>query len=196
MRSRIFSSKYIKTVSKGQAWIPAFLTLGFILAFPVIGLEKLGSWRNLGYTQDQITLLYYRLWKDGFVLTGMAVAMAAGFMNAVNGFLYLYSRKKTDFYHSLPMKRSELFAEKAVMGLIYYLVPYIVIEFLTVCVGAARGLFSLEFMGMAVKMLIEAYNLPLELKYLPVIESALNPKAVSRVGATGLWQFMLPLFCL
>ena len=39
---------------------------------------------------------------------------------------------------------------------------------------------------------LEAYNLPLELKYLPVIESALNPKAVSRVGATGLWQFMLP----
>ena len=38
---------------------------------------------------------------------------------------------------------------------------------------------------------LEAYDLPLELKYLPVIESALNPKAVSRVGAAGLWQFML-----
>ena len=38
---------------------------------------------------------------------------------------------------------------------------------------------------------LEAYQVPLELKYLPVIESALNPKAVSRVGATGLWQFML-----
>lgn len=38
---------------------------------------------------------------------------------------------------------------------------------------------------------LEAYNLPLELKYLPVIESALNPIAVSRVGATGLWQFMI-----
>lgn len=38
---------------------------------------------------------------------------------------------------------------------------------------------------------LEAYGLPLELKYLPVIESALNPTAVSRVGATGLWQFML-----
>lgn len=36
------------------------------------------------------------------------------------------------------------------------------------------------------------YNLPLELKYLPVIESALDPTAVSRKGATGLWQFMLP----
>ncbi|MCI7309995.1 MAG: transglycosylase SLT domain-containing protein [Prevotella sp.] len=38
---------------------------------------------------------------------------------------------------------------------------------------------------------LETYGLPLELKYLPVIESALNPNAVSRVGATGLWQFML-----
>ncbi|THF47688.1 LysM peptidoglycan-binding domain-containing protein [Flavobacterium supellecticarium] len=34
------------------------------------------------------------------------------------------------------------------------------------------------------------YNIPLEVKYLAVVESALNPKAKSRVGATGLWQFM------
>jgi membrane-bound lytic murein transglycosylase D len=33
-------------------------------------------------------------------------------------------------------------------------------------------------------------NVPLEIKYLAVVESALNPKAVSRMGATGLWQFM------
>lgn len=35
------------------------------------------------------------------------------------------------------------------------------------------------------------YNIPLELKYLAIVESALNPRAVSRVGASGLWQFML-----
>ena len=38
---------------------------------------------------------------------------------------------------------------------------------------------------------LDAYGLPLELKYLPIIESALNPSAVSRAGASGLWQFML-----
>ncbi|WP_243473404.1 LysM peptidoglycan-binding domain-containing protein [Winogradskyella sp. MH6] len=34
------------------------------------------------------------------------------------------------------------------------------------------------------------YNIPLEMKYLSIVESALKPKARSRVGATGLWQFM------
>ncbi|WP_366926818.1 LysM peptidoglycan-binding domain-containing protein [Flavobacterium sp.] len=36
------------------------------------------------------------------------------------------------------------------------------------------------------------YDVPLEIKYLAIVESALNPKAKSRVGATGLWQFMYP----
>lgn len=38
---------------------------------------------------------------------------------------------------------------------------------------------------------LEKEGLPLELRNLPIIESALNPTAVSRAGATGLWQFML-----
>ncbi len=37
---------------------------------------------------------------------------------------------------------------------------------------------------------LDRYNMPLEIKYLAVVESALNPKARSRVGAKGLWQFM------
>lgn len=39
---------------------------------------------------------------------------------------------------------------------------------------------------------LDKHGLPLELKYLPVIESALNPVALSRMGASGLWQFMAP----
>ena len=36
----------------------------------------------------------------------------------------------------------------------------------------------------------DKYNIPLELKYLAIVESALKPRARSRVGATGLWHFM------
>ena len=39
---------------------------------------------------------------------------------------------------------------------------------------------------------LEAEGVPLELKYLPVVESAFDPMATSHVGAAGLWQFMVP----
>ncbi|MBN4052466.1 transglycosylase SLT domain-containing protein [Sphingobacteriaceae bacterium AH-315-L07] len=41
-----------------------------------------------------------------------------------------------------------------------------------------------------IEKLLDQKNLPLELKHLPIIESALNPNAVSRAGATGMWQLM------
>ena len=41
------------------------------------------------------------------------------------------------------------------------------------------------------EQILDQQGLPLEFKYLSIVESALNPTAVSRVGATGLWQFML-----
>ncbi|MCU4165297.1 transglycosylase SLT domain-containing protein [Carboxylicivirga caseinilyticus] len=37
---------------------------------------------------------------------------------------------------------------------------------------------------------LDSRQMPIELKYLPIIESALNPRAYSRAGASGLWQFM------
>lgn len=37
---------------------------------------------------------------------------------------------------------------------------------------------------------LDNHDIPLEMKYLAIVESALNPRARSRVGATGLWQFM------
>lgn len=56
-------------------------------------------------------------------------------------------------------------------------------------VAAILGL-SLYYMPIF-EQALEEQGLPLELKYLPMIESGLDPNAVSRHGATGLWQFML-----
>lgn len=57
--------------------------------------------------------------------------------------------------------------------------------------GVALMLGASNFYIPIFETALEAYQLPLELKYLPVVESALNPGATSRVGAAGLWQFML-----
>lgn len=47
-----------------------------------------------------------------------------------------------------------------------------------------------EFYGPVFESALARYNVPEELKYLPIIESAMNPQATSRMGAAGLWQFM------
>ena len=50
---------------------------------------------------------------------------------------------------------------------------------------------AMNFYGPIFEEALERYNIPLELRYLPVIESALRPSATSHAGAAGLWQFMI-----
>lgn len=57
--------------------------------------------------------------------------------------------------------------------------------FTAICLGRSELYFPMY------KEKLDSYGMPLELRYLSVIESALNPKANSRAGAKGLWQFML-----
>ncbi len=53
-----------------------------------------------------------------------------------------------------------------------------------------RMLIASQFYFPLFEQELDNYNIPLEIKYLAIVESALNPRAKSRVGATGLWQFM------
>ena len=69
-------------------------------------------------------------------------------------------------------------------------------EAISVYVDRRRKLLR-YMLGMAdfyfpmIEQVLDRYGLPLELKYLAVVESAMSPTAVSRAGATGMWQFML-----
>ncbi|QKG79259.1 lytic transglycosylase domain-containing protein [Tenuifilum thalassicum] len=47
-----------------------------------------------------------------------------------------------------------------------------------------------EYYFPIIEEILDLYQLPQELRFLPIIESGLNPRAVSRAGAVGLWQFM------
>ncbi len=79
----------------------------------------------------------------------------------------------------------------------YISLPYneSVKKFINFYVNRRKGMVSI-MMGLTnyyfplFEEALARYDLPLELKYLPIIESALNPKIVSRAGASGLWQFM------
>lgn len=153
MKSRIFSSDSIKVNIKGQIWIPVLLAFGFFMAFPVVSLLQMSSWREVAYTQQQVQMLYNHLWKDGFVLTGSTVMIMAAVMNGINGFWYLYSSRKVDFYHSLPEKRSHMFAKKVLLAFAYTMLPYLIMVFGTICTGIAFGYFSFLIVKLAAGMM-------------------------------------------
>lgn len=154
MKSKIYSGEYVKTTTKGLLWIPVFLAIGFLMAFPVTGLLMLGNWSGAGYDTAQTELLYTNLWKDGFMRTGLVITVAAALLNAISAYWYLYSARKVDFYHSLPVKRSHMFWHRTFTGLLYYLIPYVLTVFLAVCTGAMRGFFGIQYLKLAVCMLL------------------------------------------
>ena len=70
------------------------------------------------------------------------VVIGAAVLLAMTGFSYLHAGKKTDFYHSLPLKREELFMISFSSGFLTFLLPYLVSVALTCLVGAVYGGFS------------------------------------------------------
>ncbi len=152
MKSKISFSDFVRTTSRGNLWIPSFVTFGFLLAFPAASILLLGKWQSFEYTPAQIEVLYENLWRDGLAITAGIVTAVTAVLNGIRSFFFLYSKKQTDFYHSLPVKRSRIFWGRVYMSGLYYLIPYLLTEFLAVCVGAAKGFFSLKLMGMALRL--------------------------------------------
>lgn len=68
---------------------------------------------------------------------------------ALNGFSYLHSRTKVDFWHSLPVRREMLFAVKYINGILIYLAAYAVNTVLTLGLFAARGMMTREALAAA-----------------------------------------------
>ena len=133
------------------------------------------------------------------------IDLPEGMISEVDSLLHLYNAKtylKPDTDCNMPdvnpVYDKEVYKERLSRIPTIIEMPYndIVQKFIDRYSGRLRRSVSLmlgaqNFYMPIFEQALETYGLPLELKYLPVIESALNPQAVSRVGATGLWQFML-----
>lgn len=152
MKSRIFSFKLLKTQLNGGIFFPILLGVAYLLAFPVAELLMIDRWMQDGYAPWQMLILCENLYRDGLVMTGMAVAIASAFMMAIWNFCYLYSRERVDYYHSLPVNRTHLFLQKLVMSILFQIVPYLVMLFFALAVGGVRGYFQASWLPLAFAM--------------------------------------------
>jgi len=146
--------------------------------------------------------------KDSIVINDTIIPESFDFLNDLDSLLHTFyvqqSLKNSIFYDTSNVDREVIpvFSDSVYIARLNSLptlvnLPYNdkVRAFINLYTNKRRK--SVEFMlGLSeyyfpiFEEMLDANNLPIELKYLPVIESALNPRAVSRAGATGLWQFM------
>lgn len=120
-------------------------------------------------------------------------------MNQYNAKMYLHTDSDCNMPDINPVYEPEVYKERLSKMPTIIEMPYnsIVQAFINRYTGELRRkvaymIGAQNFYLPVFEEALDSYDLPLELKYLPVIESALNPTAKSRAGAVGLWQFMLP----
>ncbi len=146
MKSRIFSSSMVKENLKQRIWIPALVTVGLIVLYPIYLMIQFDLWCDQKLTYEMIQRGYERfLAVSGMNMHTGIVAVVAGLICAVAGFEYLHSKKKLDCYHSLPVKRGQIYWQHVWAGLLSFIVPLILAVFLAICVGASHGYFSFHF---------------------------------------------------
>ena len=148
MTSRSLFFKYMKENTKQRIWSLALVLLLCFFAFPVttaLGISMAFRPENLNsslsadlaraqaqrdFTRDMLRMYSMKGGALAFMLTIAAVVLAA------SGFAYLHSKKKTDFYHSLPIRREMLYAVTCLNGFLYMAVAYL--GFLTIAAVMIR----------------------------------------------------------
>lgn len=136
---------------KKRFWIIATGFLVLLLIRPVfllMSLDRMKLYENPTY-QEIIT--YFLDFFSSTNIEEMIVIILFAFFLGISGYMYLFSKKKTDFYHALPMKREKLFAVFYVDGLLIYLGLYIVSQIICMIIVTAQGFMTGAIMIQMIK---------------------------------------------
>lgn len=167
MTSRNYLFNSIKENIRRNFYLFILIILGFLTIFPLRTIMVLDRAKGIIPPTD---IEIPPMQTEFLNCIGMENAIATIFIGViavllgVTGFYYLYSGEKTDFYHSLPLKREELFVIPFFSGLFMFLVPYLLSVGITYLVGIAyhgvnaqSGVQVIAAIGMNILFFLELY---------------------------------------
>ena len=142
MTSRSSFFKLLKEDLRQRLWTIILAAIVFILPVPIYLAMEISN--TSGYRIERWTNYISDL--AGPMAADSAwmvlITVVGAFICAVSGFGYLFSKKKVDFFHSLPVKRETLFAVRYINGILIYLVPYLVMLLVSFVILAVTGNFE------------------------------------------------------
>lgn len=122
----------------------------FILVLPIFSAMSIEHWmQNLARemtTLPEIILSFQYLLGISENPLLMAATAAIAVVSGVQGYSFLFSRKKIDLYHSIPVKRIHLFIPIYINGILSYIIPYIIGLIITLCVGGIYNLYTFDIL--------------------------------------------------
>lgn len=139
MTSRSSFFKLMKEDLRQRLWTIVLAFIVFVLPVPIVIAMMVTNDNGAGSLAQELTLVLQanNLWFALVTVTGAAICAASGFG-------YLFSKKKVDFFHSLPVKRECLFAIRYLNGIFIYLVPYLTMQLLSFLLIAISGNFEVR----------------------------------------------------
>ena len=203
MTSRNLFFKLLKEDFKIRLWTFVISCLSFffslvvvtamIISFYLRQTEEMLQSGSEVYRNDIIDTFKGFINIDNAILAFIFVALSL--LVAFSGFAYLYSKKKADLYHSLPVKRETLFLIKTINSILIVLVPYIVcvlISLLMISANVSDAGLALEVF----KSIIEWSLLFLLNYFVAVLAVMLTGNMLIGVLACGFFYFYFPFFAM
>lgn len=150
MTSKISYIKLIREDIRHRGWLAALTGMVLFLGMPVYAMLYMDSYLGgdnpavwTEYIQDVMPMMV-----NGYSVTYVAYAIVVlGALAALTGYAYIHSRERSDFYHSLPLKRGQWFVIRYFSGLIIFVIPYTAGCVLTVLAGVAYHIMTPEVFG-------------------------------------------------
>ena len=144
MTSRALFFNLMKEDLKKKVWIVVAALIAFIFINPVHTLMEIeGAYANMYLTPENIasTMQYYL--SAAYFGNSVLPAILAVVLG-ISGFSFLFSKKKVDLYHSIPVKREKLFAVSYLNGILIYLGVFIITQLLTILTMTMQGLMNAD----------------------------------------------------
>lgn len=182
-----FSKMIVRDLKERGVWLISSIIL-FLLIYPVqilMSLDAIASYmKGEEEFYSRITEQFSSLISFGNGIMYVVIVIMA-FLLAMSGFWYVYSGVKTDFYHSLPIKREKLFLERYVTGILIFIVPYFISLILGYGAGIMKGAGTSGILNLCAKGFVTNVVLFLLLYNLAVLGVLLTGNLFTGVLAYG-----------
>lgn len=178
---------------KKRLWL---IAVGFLLlllirpVFLLMSLERLRAYQTPIY-KDMVD--YLLNFFSATKAMEMIVIVLFAFFLGTSGYLYLFSRSKTDFYHSLPIKREKLFMVFYVNGLLIYLTLYLLSQIICMVIVTAQGFMTGELIVQMINTLLVQSIYFLFYYHTVILAVMLTGNLLVAIAGSGVLILYIPL---